>query len=500
MKALLFFILAGFAVCPASAQDYRNICSPGTTFFKDSQGHLKAFRRDSVYPQPLQDTLFISYRAIRPQYYINYCFDTSGGSVLGRRIYEKSDGSFCFFNFNLDTVMIKSQASLNQSWKFLSLPGNRRIEATVISLGADSIFGTTDPVKVISLQAKNSAGVNIPYYLNQVTIRLSQHYGLLKMIDVCSVGDTLSNDTTSLYLAGKSSPALGIQPFGWADVYNFDVGDIFHYQGYQRYNNMGPQWNEIKRIIGKTISANNDTLKYQVEYCRIKWFPNPPPNTETLFDTIIETYVLSVLNLDDTSLSRLPSEFHSSDLWGMKRASSYQRALNYNGRPEQEICNTEFVNYDTCWAYQFEGSYPYVYFAPGLGQSNFLYYGYDIGVYSNAETLVYFKKGNETWGTPVSTDCHTLVGVEPAPSSAERKIRIVPNPFSNRTEIEIPWLQGGEDADLTVYNDMGRKIFHQKITSSPYVFMRTNLPSGVYLLVVSSQNGRIIQTVKLLAE
>lgn len=500
METLLFFILAGFSVCAASAQEYRNICTPGTTFFKDSQGHLKAFRRDSVYPQPIQDTLFISYRAVHPQYYMNYCFDTANGSVLGRRIYEKSDGSFYFFNFNQDTVMIKSQASLNQPWKFMNLSGNCRIEATVISLGTDSILGTTDQVKVISLQAKNSVGANISHYLNQMTIRLSKHYGLLKMIDVCNINDTMSNDTTSWYLAGKTSPALGIQPFGWADVYNFDVGDIFHYQGYYRYNGMGPYWNEIKRIIGKTISANNDTIKYQVEYCRIKWLPMPSPNTETLFDTIIETYVLSALNLDDTSLSRLPSEFHSSDLWGMKTAPLYQRAMKYNSRTEQEICNTEFVNHDTCWSYQFEGSYPYVYFTPGLGQSNYICNMFDIGVYSIAETLVYFKKGNETWGTPVSTDCHTLVGVEPSPSSADRKIRIIPNPFSSRTELEIPWLQSGEDADLTVYNDMGRKIFQQKITSSPFVFMRNNLPSGVYLIVVSGLNGHILQTAKLLAE
>ena len=81
MKKLLFII---FSLCINSlfAQNYQNICTTGTTFYRPFSTYLKAFRLDSLYLLGNNDTLFISYRTIR-EYII-------GGNCHG---YNKRVGS-----------------------------------------------------------------------------------------------------------------------------------------------------------------------------------------------------------------------------------------------------------------------------------------------------------------------------------------------------------------------------------------------------------------------
>jgi len=128
MKKLLFPLLF-FWVNILVAQNYQNICSPGTTYYKDNSGNLKAFRRDSVVLMGNNDTMFISYNAIRDTG--GTCRDTSNGSILGRKILKKHNGWFCFFNRYQDSISLNTQATLNQTWKFCDLPSGSYIQAQV---------------------------------------------------------------------------------------------------------------------------------------------------------------------------------------------------------------------------------------------------------------------------------------------------------------------------------------------------------------------------------
>ena len=86
---LLLCFLSSFL----NAQNYENICTPGITFYKNISGNIMVFEQDSANLVGSNDTLFISYRTIRP-FFINNCYDTTNGSILGRRIYKKQDGTF----------------------------------------------------------------------------------------------------------------------------------------------------------------------------------------------------------------------------------------------------------------------------------------------------------------------------------------------------------------------------------------------------------------------
>jgi hypothetical protein len=496
LKSLLVvLVFAGFANSGIS-QNYRNICSPGTTFFKDNDNNLEAFRMDSVYPLTGQDTIFISFRTILPPYYINMCFDTTNGSILGRKVYEKSDGTFYFFNYSQDTVTIKTQTTLNGTWKFFSLLNNAKIEAKVISIGPDSVPGGTDMVKTISLQAKNSSGGNIPYYLNQKTIKLSQHYGLSKILDLYSINDTIDNDTISYSLAGKTSPVMGMQPFTWSDVYDFQVGDLFHYQGFEHYNNAGTEWKLIQQVLAKTISANSDTIRYQIENCELKQFPVPPPNTQKIFDTITVTYILSA---SDSGLYRLPMEFHRIYLDNHVLANYYNRRINYNGRSEQYFCNNNYEDYGSCWAYSPEAGGETDYYSPGLGQTAYIIIWFELdGMYDWEKHLVYFEKGNETWGTPLSEDCSTLLGSEQLSNSDDRQIMIIPNPVDQSALITLPEISKGVQGYFVLYNELGNQVMKVPFNSPRVTFTRNNLPSGIYYIVISGDNGTLKRSAKVI--
>ena len=222
---IIFLVVVPFFL---HAQNYQNICSPGITFFNDSVYNMGAFRRDSAIHQTNGDTLFISYRAIRDTAYgLFQCSDTTQGSVLGRKILRTSSGWFYFFNRYNDTLKLKTQATLNETWKFCQLTGGSYIQASVTNIINDSVLGQPDQVKIITFQAKNSGNVNISHQMNGQIIHLSKHYGLTRFFDVFSIPDNIF-----IYeLAGKASPPIGIQDFGWRDVYNYNVGDIFHYLG-----------------------------------------------------------------------------------------------------------------------------------------------------------------------------------------------------------------------------------------------------------------------------
>src|SRR5690606_34543387 len=80
--------------------------------------HLRGMRIDSIVVEG-SDLVYYPFRSCRGN--INSLFpvlDTNGGSWLGKRVVLKADGSTLFDNLWGDTVVIKSQANVGESWIF----------------------------------------------------------------------------------------------------------------------------------------------------------------------------------------------------------------------------------------------------------------------------------------------------------------------------------------------------------------------------------------------
>ena len=315
-----------------------------------------------------------------------------------------NNGWFRFINEQRDTLYLKSNAALNDSWRFCKLPSKGMILATCCAIQTDTVLGVAEMVKVITFQGKDSLGQNIAHFCNGKNIRLGQHYGLVRTYDLYHFPDS-----TEIYnLAGRNDPAIGFQGMTWHDIYNFDVGDEFHYTGYTP-SQFGvhidaDHYKIIRRILAKEVSPDNYFVTYNMASCRDDIITGFSYQHLFINDTIIETYPYDSI-LSTSSINWLPEIF---TWWNYHYSAASQNLV-----PGKASYHQVGDYYTCCW--KVSPDYPKYYsdemeYSPGLGQVytsntnvwyNFFYHPY--------QQLVYYKKGNEEWGTKVAADCDGLL-------------------------------------------------------------------------------------------
>src|ERR1035437_5801872 len=75
------------------------------------------------------------------------------------------------------------------------------------------------------------------------------------------------------------------------------------------------------------------------------------------------------------------------------------------------------------------------------------------------EYLVYYKKGSETWGTPIAPDCSVLLGDEQnEDKAAEIRIEVVPNPFTDKAQIVLHGLSASDVLTWSMYDFSGARV------------------------------------------
>ena len=480
MKRVSVIIMILFAQYLAG-QNYQNICTPGVTFFKSGiDGKLHAFRPDSLVAQSGQDTLFISYMAIR--YSGGPCLDTTNGSVFGKKVLHRFvQGQFMFFNHSGDTIIIQTQAGLNHSWTMMHLQSGNYLEAKVTGIATESFVGVSDQVKTISCQAKNSTGGNISHPFNYCVIKLSQHYGLVGFFDVFSSPETLEPVT----LSGKQSPAIGVQYASATSLFDFEIGDEFHYSGFiKNYILTGglTEWTEIKTIIGKTLYI--DSAVYISERCR-RETRTENPFYISIHDTVIDKYIFT-----DPFYSSLPDEFlHNQSVW--YGIPSCEALDGFNGRNVKVLWPWAIAGGPNCWTFGGDGDLYTENYTDGLGKTYF-HHKMTVQMYTEEQNeLVYFHKGNEIWGTPVATDCNTLVGLEHQATSSLTHLGIAPNPAKSYLTIDLA-IESVLIRELKIYDILGKQM--AVIAISP-LENQINLnvfswPRGVYVIKIDDiKNG-----------
>ena len=481
MKSIsLLFVFLLVAATPLFSQDYKQICSPGLTFFHTTDHEIMAFRRDSLQLLGNGDTLFFSYRAIRDSsQHIPQCYDTIHGSILGYKVIKYQDGRFVFFNKYDDTITIRSLSTLNENWKFCSIPGGW-IRATIASLTVDTVLGIPDSVKVISLQAIDSNNDTISNPLNQVTLKLSKDFGLTKMLDVYNIPDS-----TQIYtLAGKSSPSLGTQDMTWLDIFNFNVGDEFHYTGYYEENEW-MQFNQksIQTVLQKRVSGNYDTIFYTIQSCTRTDYTT---YTHSETDTITESYVNGTYDYLPEPPG-LPDEFipHFSGNYpyGATRFSAYDGS--FNGRLTKISDPGFYIRYTDCWKFYFFETSGQMQYTRGLGETLFFTEEIDPnGPTITQKELVYFKQGSESWGTPVATDCSTLVGLDDRKNSVDNHLRLFPNPASDKIVINST-----VTGLLSILNLNGKLVLQQTLITPATTLDISTLHPGMYVVKLVNSKG-----------
>jgi hypothetical protein len=391
------------------SQDYRNIITSGTAFYSgttNQAGFLSGVSSDSLLSQGNGDTLFLAVNTIRPMTPAGPLLDTVGG-ILGRKIFKLHTGWFWFFNAAGDTIFLNSGVALNDSWKVFSLPQKGEIRATCTSIQLMTLLGTSDTVKEFTFQARDSNGVNISNYYNGKTIRLSRQYGFVQVYDLYRFPET----TGLFQLEGRNNPVIGFQGLTWHDVYDYDMGDVFHIVTHENYQLTSQLYTidhkYIRTVTSKQVAPGGETVTYTFEYCDEERSFNFATGYGTSYHTgtVQETYPYTNTPASESG-TFVPDPFN-------RNGNRYFSTL-YNIIPGVPSCGQNPNYYLCCWKpnpnynlYANEQEY-----ARGLGKvhdKQWMYYNWE--VYYNYEDLVYYKKGTQQWGSPLYADCEHMIPV-----------------------------------------------------------------------------------------
>jgi len=406
------------------------------------------------------------------------------GSIIGSKSFVLTN-SDTYFTFRNDSFLIKPKAQLNNSWHFVNYETGDYIEAKIINIDTLSIFNGIDSVKYIELNMKNSSNTTINNIINGVKIILSKNNGLINIPDLRKIKYKILTHTLN---------SFNYSPLTYGSVYDFEVGDEFHYFT-SEVPNIYIEWpeyfHEKRRVIEKTYSQNNDTIYYRVRR-EIQQF-NPmdtistyPINKDTITQTVYNLNTLITdLKFNSIEFSQL-YEYSGNGFTNF----SYNR---YNNRFVTRIINQTyarltdsiFIEPILCKNIQDSPLYSRYVYIEGCGKlSNWKFVpdGQAHPYYYRTESLSYYHKGNETWGTPI------LITENQSIIKNENNIKLFPNPtngiftISNTSAIN----------KIEIYNSIGNLIISKNnINNNQTIIDLQNEKAGIYLIKIFSENSYI---------
>jgi len=220
------------------------------------------------------------------------------------------------------------------------------------------------------------------------------------------------------------------QTFTKGAVYDYEIGDEFHYNTTWAWNNSS---NQIDRVLNKY--SNSTHLFYEIGDVSLQ-------NTTLILSSRLDSFSLAELN--DFVLDTVTSGIFGDTI--LYRDTVIINT-NYNAASQLVLFFSLDMpdNYEPpSWSQRF---------ILGCGEVSY-YKSWQGGFLSR--NLVYFKKGANTWGTPVYiTPLQEIKSTEPFAS-------LSPNPFSDKISIKLE--QSVESAStFELYNNTGQLILKENI-------------------------------------
>jgi hypothetical protein len=441
------------------------------------------------------DKIIYHRNVIRGVYHsLSNCLLARDSSLFGNQTIEKSNGDYLFFTINNDTVLVKSQASVGTTWQFGKLENNTLIvEANVLSIQSKPIFNVVDNVKMISLTVKDNLGNTVSHSLNNETIELSENYGILKSPNFLYFG----TDTAGLEMVGHSALNGDFRDIKWADIYNFEVGDIFHVL----YNWTPAPDVETSIFYKRTVTdkqLTSDAVIYSITERRIAINDNLGV-IDTSNTTLNKTETYPLTHPSDDIAFQSSYLFYENTGWGMSDSYSldHYRYGFYN--MDNQLINNRIVKtavynyalytrYDTCSPISTAALNEEEYIEGAGGP-----YDKGWGVGGSSYRLKYYKKGSETWGTPYNFD---LLSNTKEVISAIQPIQITPNPATHQATIEME--EAMRNGYLTVFDMTGKVVYEASLSNENTVDLSVrDWMSGVYLIRIVGEervwSGKLVK-------
>jgi len=227
------------------------------------------------------------------------------------------------------------------------------------------------------------------------------------------------------------------------EIYDYEVGDEFHYEE-TIYDHLYWLFRDINmEIVDKTVSPAGDTITYLQFYKMYTILTDASSGYDEYYET------LTIINPDQDFIV---DSVYYSDIYNGRKVSHSNNSYSL----VEEI--TEHVD--------------------GCGQSKYFFRDMTGFPYEWFINLVYFKKGNEEWGTP-----NPVVGIEDQ-QQHENAFVIYPNPTRN-----ILHLSSTERIiEIQIYDQAGRQVISRFINE--YNIDVSILERGFYILTIITEKGQ----------
>lgn len=480
MKRLytLIFLLAPLF---SFAQNYQCVSPNTIRYFTNTDHNLRGIRIDST-KQVNSNTVLYPYKTARGTIgNMKYTLRPMG-SWLGETITIQPDGTHMFDTYWGDTIVIRSQAQLNDSWIFIDDTSSIYYEATVSSIDTLSVLGSIDSVKTITLTAKDANGIVASDPFHNKRILLSKDHGFVSVFNLYMfphIGSKFIYDH-SLFITKLTTDIeyslVDLYIPTQLEVYDYTVGDEYQYKSYYYHDKNSLKEKHSDIILSKNVSATEVeyAIKRTIQYYETPSSQYPTGRTVVKPDTIIRKYSTNKL-LD---LTLLPEE------WGMGQY------IHYNPTDTQ-MCTINrsysiepnYVYYagDSALLNTFEPcSGPYYRYKIGFGE---LYYAFcyvpNGGQANPTFTMTYAKNQIATCGQYYPVSINSI-------SNVETKFDVYPNPASNELHIST---SSNEQVTITLKELTGKTIYNTTTNSSTSI-NTSNYANGIYILTTSTIDGK----------
>ncbi len=469
MSKLPLLLAATFLPLMLVSQNYQTVNSGRTSLF--SGVGTKAIRIDSVHVSG--DSTLYPFATIQ-QHDIE-CFSVDQASLIGPKIIIRNNGQNLFINRNNDTITINTGAEVNESWVAFQPAQGHKIIAMVTSKEKLTFLGLDDSVKTIGFQAYDGNNQPVNHSINEKTIQLSKEYGFKQVMNFYLFPDLespeLDETLISMELIGMTNPQVGLQNFTWLDVFDFQSEDEIHIietsTEEEIFSNISRS--QTKMLIFKYLTRNDTLNGLNYAYSLEQGIHNTFNGTTTyqyMFDTI-NTSVFPNPHFDKLSGEPVFAEW----------VFVYNQYGNEKVEPDMNNMFTYDLGYPCLGRIIADGCLHSSSYNKGLGGP---YYSCsNLPGQSMDRTLVYYKKGNTTWGMPL-----TIVSIE---NDAEKsEIEVYPNPASDLLYIK----NVTPDSNFEIWDITGKTVARGMFSHANTISVQ-NLTKGVYFLIVTGRNGEV---------
>lgn len=178
-----------FATAPllTSAQDYQTVRSDFIHFFLDENEADHGMRMDSVGVEG-SDSVLINYLTVRTYDY-GYQIEAFVPSWLGEKTIIRPNGENLFFNAEGDTILLKTQAQINESWNLFNVDSISYLEGTITDVSSNVILDSVVEVKTITLLLIDSNDNILPHLVNGAVFVISNTLGIITCPDLYDFPD-----------------------------------------------------------------------------------------------------------------------------------------------------------------------------------------------------------------------------------------------------------------------------------------------------------------------